>query len=181
MIFQLWIRILLVTSVLAFSPSLATASEEITGPHPPDNLRCEYLENPIGIDVKKPRFSWMLKHSERGHTQTAFQLIVSSDPLAEEADIWDSNKVASDRSLHVVYDGKPLVSDRTYFWKAKYWDDQDVPSPYSQVARFDTGLFDPEDWEGEWIGGKNQLRKEFSVNGRVKRGCIHVCGLGYYE
>ena len=181
MIFQPWIKILLVTSVLAFSASLATASEEITGPHPPDNLRCEYLENPIGIDVKKPRFSWMLKHSERGHTQTAFQLIVSSDPLAEEADIWDSKKVASDRSMHVAYDGKPLESDRSYFWKARYWDDQDVPSPYSQVARFDTGLFDPEDWEGEWIGGKNQLRKEFSVNGRVKRGCIHVCGLGYYE
>ena len=181
MIFQPWIKILLVTSVLAFSPNLATASEEITGPHPPDNLRCEYLENPIGIDVKKPRFSWMLKHSERGHTQTAFQLIVSSDPMAEEADIWDSNKVASDRSLHVVYDGKPLESDRTYFWKVRYWDDQDVPSPYSQVARFDTGLFDPEDWEGEWIGGKNQLRKEFSVNARVKRGRTHVCGLGYYE
>ena len=181
MIFQPWIKILLVTSVLAFLPSLATTSEEIIGPYPPDNLRCEYLENPIGIDVKKPRFSWMLKHSERGHTQTAFQLIVSSDPMAEEADIWNSNKVASDRSLHVVHDGKPLASDRTYFWKVRYWDDQDVPSPYSQVARFDTGLFDPEDWEGEWIGGKNQLRKEFSVNARVKRGRIHVCGLGYYE
>jgi alpha-L-rhamnosidase len=123
----------------------------------------------------------MLEHSERGQTQTAYQLIVSSDPSAEEADIWDSNKVASDQSLHVTYEGKPLESDRTYFWKVRYWDDQDVPSPYSHTARFDTGLFDPEDWGGEWIGGKNQLRKEFSVDGQVKRGRVYLCGLGYYE
>ncbi|UCE41879.1 MAG: family 78 glycoside hydrolase catalytic domain, partial [Candidatus Aminicenantes bacterium] len=181
MIFQPWIKILILTSVLSFLPTLATASEEINGPDSPYNLRCEYLENPIGMDTKKPRFSWMLKHSERGQTQTAFQLIVSSDPLAEDADIWDSNKIVSDRSLLVAYDGKSLESDRTYFWKVRYWDDQDVPSPYSQVAQFDTGLFNPEDWEGEWIGGKNQLRKEFFVNGQVKRGRVYVCGLGYYE
>ena len=136
MIFQPWIKKLVMASLLAFLTGLAHASEDIIGPRPPDNLRCEYLENPIGIDVKEPRFSWVLKHSQRGQTQSAYQLIVSSDPLAEQADIWDSDKVASDQSLHVVYDGKPLESDRTYFWKVRYWDDQGVPSPYSHVARF---------------------------------------------
>jgi alpha-L-rhamnosidase len=156
-------------------------SEEMVGPLPPWNLCCEYLKNPIGMDVEQPRFSWMLKHTERGQNQTAYQLIVSTDPLAENADVWDSNKVASDRSLLVFFEGKPLESDRTYYWKVRYWDSQDNPSPYSQVASFDTGLFHPEDWGGEWIGGKNQLRKEFTVNGPVKRGRVHVCGLGYYE
>jgi alpha-L-rhamnosidase len=181
MIFQPWIKIILVTSVLAFLPCLANTSEEFTGPFPPENLRCEYLENPVGIDVAKPRFSWMLKHSERGQTQKAYQLLVSSNPSAEDADIWDSNKIMSDQSLHVAFDGKPLESDRTYYWKVRYWDNEDVPSPFSQVARFDTGLFKPEDWEGEWIGSKNQLRKEFAIEGNVKRGRVHVCGLGYYE
>jgi alpha-L-rhamnosidase len=27
------------------------------------NLRCEYLENPLGIDVAKPRLSWKLQVS----------------------------------------------------------------------------------------------------------------------
>ncbi len=176
-----WTKISLVCCILIFQAYLAIASEKITGPFPPDNLRCEYLENPVGIDVKKPKFSWMLEHSERDQAQTAYQLIISSDPLCEDADIWDSNKVVSDQSLHVAFEGKPLESDRTYYWKVRYWDNDDASSPYSQVARFDTGLFDPEDWKGEWIGGKNQLRKEFSINGNVKRGRVHVCGLGYYE
>lgn len=181
MIMQPWMKLSFVAIILAFFVCLVNASKETAGPCAPENLRCEYLENPIGIDSEKPRFSWMLKHSERGQAQTAYQLIVSSDPLAETADIWDSNKVASDQSLHVVFDGRPLESDRTYYWKVRYWDSQDVPSPYSRVATFDTGLLDPADWEGEWIGGKNQLRKEFVIDGKIKRGRIHVCGLGYYE
>jgi alpha-L-rhamnosidase len=181
MIFHPWIKMLLVTLAPVLIIGMVDASEEIIGPHPPYNLRCEYLENPMGIDVEKPRFSWMLNHSQRGQLQTAFQLIVSSDPLSDTADVWDSGKVFSDRSLHVAYEGKPLESDRTYFWKVKYWDAQDVSSSFSPAARFDTGLLNPEDWEGEWIGGKNQLRKEFSVDGQVKRGRAYVCGLGYYE
>ncbi len=178
---QPWIKVMMAAFVFIFLPYQIHASEEMVGPFPPKNLRCEYLENPIGIDVEKPRFSWMLEHSERGQDQTAYQVIVSTDPFAENADVWDSKKVTSDRSLLVAFEGKSLESDRTYFWKVRYWDNQDKPSPYSQVARFDTGLFHPEDWEGEWIGGKNQLRKEFAVNGQVKRGRVYVSGLGYYE
>jgi len=178
---QSWLKILMVALLFFFFSHQTHASEETAGPFPPENLRCEYLENPTGIDVEKPRFSWMLKHSERGQKQTAYQLIVCTDPLAESADVWDSKKVASDRSLHVAFEGNPLESDRAYYWKVRYWDDQDNPSSYSQAASFDTGLFHPEDWEGEWIGVKNQLRKEFSIDGDVKRGRIHVCCLGYYE
>jgi alpha-L-rhamnosidase len=163
-----------------FSPA-THAEGDMVGAFPPENLRCEYLEDPVGIDVEKPRFSWVLKHAERGQNQTAFQLIVSTDSSAERADVWDSGKVLSEQSLHVSFEGKPLESDRTYFWKVRYWDSQDNPSLYSQVARFDTGLFREEDWEGEWIGGKNQLRKEFHIDGSVERGRVHVCGLGYYE
>jgi len=178
---HLWMITFLAVLVIFFLPYQPFASEEMIGPFPPDNLRCEYLENPTGIDVEKPRFSWMLNHSERGQKQTAYQLIVSTDPLVEIADVWDSNKVVSDRSLLVAFEGKPLESDQTYYWKVRYWDNQDNPSLYSQVASFDTGLFQAEDWEGDWIGGKNKLRKGFSIDGHVKRGRVHVCGLGYYE
>jgi alpha-L-rhamnosidase len=178
---QPWSKILMVALLFIFSSYQGHATEEMAGPFPPENLRCEYLENPTGIDVEKPKFSWMLRHSQRGQKQTAYQLTVSTDPSVANADVWDSNKVVSDRSLHVAFKGKPLESDCTYYWKVRYWDDQDNPSPFSHVASFDTGLFQPEDWEGEWIGGKNQLRKQFSIEGHVKRGRVHVCGLGYYE
>jgi alpha-L-rhamnosidase len=154
---------------------------ETPGPQAPTGLRCEYLENPMGVDVKQPRFFWVLEHSGRGQAQSAYQMIVSSDPAAAAADIWDSGKVASARSTQVVYGGKALESGKSYFWKVKYWDKDGKESAWSDTARFETGLFERPEWKGGWIGGQNQLRKEFALDGRVKRARAYVCGLGYHE
>ncbi|MGA2534129.1 MAG: family 78 glycoside hydrolase catalytic domain [Candidatus Aminicenantales bacterium] len=166
-------------AVLVSSTSLPAA--ETTGPQAPTGLRCEYLENPMGVDVKQPRFFWVLEHTERGQAQSAYRVMVSSDPAVSSGDVWDSGKVASPKSIQVVYEGKALESGRTYYWKVKYWDKGGVEGPWSDTARFDTGLFDRSEWKGAWIGGKNQLRKELVVNGRLKRARAYVCGLGYHE
>ena len=51
------------------------------GGGPPTGLRCEYLENPLGIDVRQPRFSWVLEHSHRGgELQSAYQILVAASP-----------------------------------------------------------------------------------------------------
>jgi len=42
----------------------------------PSGLRCEYLADPVGIDVPQPRLSWVLEHSARGERQTAYQVLV---------------------------------------------------------------------------------------------------------
>ena len=36
----------------------------------PIDLRCEYLVNPLGIDVMKPRLSWVLESNQRGHDRS---------------------------------------------------------------------------------------------------------------
>jgi len=176
-------RFLIVFLAMLFiaGPRLSVFSEALTGPLPPHDLQCEYLKNPMGIDVEKPRFSWMLSHSERGQKQSAYQIMVSTDPSLEKADMWDSGKVLSEQSLHTAYDGEPLESNHTYFWKVRYWDKDDKPSPFSRTARFDTGLFLQEEWKGEWISGENLFRKEFSVQKNIVRARAFICGLGYYE
>lgn len=173
------ILLLLFVFMAGFSP--VKSSEPSSGPFPPAELRCEYLSNPVGIDVKQPRFSWALEHSERGEKQSACQIVVSTEPSAEKGDMWDSGKANTDESIHVLYNGKPLESDRTYYWKVRYWDKNGVASSYSRVASFDTGLFSRQEWKGEWIGKTNELRKEFNLKGKVKRGRAYICGLGYYE
>jgi len=173
------VLLLLFVFMAGFSP--VKSSEQAGGPFPPAELRCEYLSNPVGIDVKQPRFSWALEHSERGEKQSAYQIIVSTEPSAEKGDMWDSGKANTDESVHVLYNGKPLESDRTYYWKVRYWDKNGVASPYSRIASFDTGLFLRQEWKAEWIGGANELRKEFNLKGNVKRGRAYICGLGYYE
>lgn len=154
---------------------------ESPGPAAPADLRCEYLVDPMGIDMAKPRFFWVLDHPERGQVQSAYQIVVSTDPKAAAGDVWDSGKVASPKSTQIAFAGKPLASGKSYFWKVKGWDRDGRESPWSAVARFDTGLFDKGDWKGVWIGKKNQLRKEFALEGRVKRARAYVAGLGYYE
>ena len=32
------------------------------------DLRCEYLADPLGIDVAKPRLSWVIESAQRGET-----------------------------------------------------------------------------------------------------------------
>ena len=56
------------------------------------NLRCEYLENPLGIDVLNPRLSWISKSDKRGQVQKAYQILVASTQqnLASDiGDLWD--------------------------------------------------------------------------------------------
>jgi alpha-L-rhamnosidase len=73
------------------------------------NLRCEYRENPRGIDVAKPRLSWVIDDPQseisnlksqipRGQKQTAYQVLVaSSEELLknDQGDLWGSGKVDS--------------------------------------------------------------------------------------
>ena len=151
------------------------------GPLPPSALRCEYLTDPEGIDVQRPRFFWIPGHTERGQKQAAYQIFVSNDPRCAKADMWDSGKIGSPEFTHIVYAGKPLRSDADYYWKVRFWDKNGKASPDSPVARFSTGLFSKGEWKGAWIGGASQFRKEFRLDGPVVRAKAYICGLGYYE
>ncbi|MEO6964777.1 MAG: hypothetical protein ABI076_02635, partial [Acidobacteriaceae bacterium] len=42
------------------------------------NLRCEYAENPLGIDIVHPRLSWRLESPHRNVQQAAYQILVAS-------------------------------------------------------------------------------------------------------
>ena len=168
----------------AFALPFALADSAVAGPAAPANLRCEYLTNPLGIDVTQPRFAWVLEHSERGETQSAYQVLVatSAENLSrDQGDAWDSGKVASDDSTQIAYAGKALESGHRYYWKVRTWDKGGAASAYSQPAWFEMGLLSAGDWKGEWIGGANQLRTEFNLAGPVMRARATIAGVGYYE
>ena len=82
-----------------------------------ENLKCEYLVNPIGIDSPSPRFVWQIAGSETGIQQTAYQIIVGTDSLevaAGKGSKWDSGKIKSGNSL-AVYSGNSLTPFTKYF------------------------------------------------------------------
>src|SRR5262245_50531772 len=106
-------------------------------------LRCESRQNPLGIDITQPRLSWILNSDERGQRQTAYQILVSSSERklkANEGDLWDSGKLASDQSVHVRYAGKPLASHAECFWKVRVWNNDGKVSSWSETAKWTMGL-----------------------------------------
>src|SRR5580692_9810678 len=98
----------------------APAASAAVGPEAPSHLRCEYLTDPLGIDVVEPRFAWIPNHTQRGQAQTAYQVLVSNSAEAlnhNRGDAWDSGKINSSDPIQVVYRGLALQSGRTYYWK----------------------------------------------------------------
>ena len=78
-----------------------------------------------------------VRPESRGLAQTAYQVVVAPTEAFLHADqgvLWDSGKVASDQSLHVVYAGKPLVSHATCWWKVRVWDQDGKASDWSAPA-----------------------------------------------
>ena len=166
----------------------------------PKQLRCEYRQNPLGIDVLHPRLSWVLEAEvgcPRGQRQQAYQVLVASSPClleAEKGDLWDSGKVDSDESIHVVYEGVPLRSRQRCFWKVRVWGANGEVSSWSEVASWTMGLLKANEWKAKWIGGpltipwaetesppSPMLRKSFSVGGMVKNAVVYASALGLYD
>jgi len=117
--------------------------------------RCEYRENPVGIDTLQPRLGWVLESKSRGILQAGYRVLVASTPellKRDQGDLWDSGRVTSDESVHVVYNGRKLVSGQTCFWKVRVWDEAGDDSGWSRPASWTMGLLAPSDWQAQWIG-----------------------------
>ncbi len=158
----------------------------------PVHLRCEYFENPLGIDERQPRLSWWLEtEHRRGAGQTAYQILVSS-VQAGAADLWDSGKVVSSASTQIAYAGKPLRSRQRAWWRVKVWDERGRATESTERAFWEMGLLERNDWRAQWImgtltGGRwtsvpaPYLRKTFFVGARVARARLYATALGLYE
>ncbi len=132
---------------------LTASTVASAAPGKPLNLRCEYLPFPLGIDATHPRLSWEVNDESRGAVQSAYQLLVSTDAsfAGNDAIVWDSGKVESDRSIQVAYAGRPLASRTRYHWKVRTWDGAGDGSPWSEPGWWEMGLLSKGDWSARWI------------------------------
>jgi hypothetical protein len=174
---------------LLFALSFCLAPPAAQGALVPVRLRCEYAVDPLGVDVARPRLSWIVQSDERGARQTAYEVLVASSAerlAADEGDLWASGKVASDETVNIPYGGRELASSAQAFWKVRVWDAADKASEWSVPATWTMGVMRPDDWRGLWIVAPWQtesllVRREFAVKPGLKRAIVHVCGLGQFE
>ncbi len=155
----------------------------------PYSLKCEYLTNPVGIDIKEPRFSWLLKSRARGQVQQAYRIIAATSiELINQdiGDMWDSGKVISGETVDIEYRGSKLESRKRYWWRVCSYSKVDQPGSFSETAMFETALLEPSDFVCKWIGAGEAVaspifRSEFDLEEKINQAQAYICGLGYYE
>lgn len=164
------------------------------------SLKTEGMKNPLGLDVEKPRLSWKTTVGAGNNIkQTAFHIMVAStaEKLSRnEADIWNSGKIKSDKQLWINFDGTTLRSNQQLFWKVKVWTNKGE-SQWSETAMWSMGILNETEWKAQWIGldkakpwddetyysrlSVRYLRRDFQLKKEIKRATIHITGLGIYE
>ncbi len=168
------------------------------------HLRCEYLVNPLGIDEMRPRLSWNIESGRRGARQIAWRVWVASSAeclAAGEADLWDSDRVEDDRTVHIEYDGTSLVSRMACHWQVQIWDERGETA-VSERAFWTMGLLRESDWQAQWIaadpayltraghairptrtkpGTPPWLRKTFMIDSPVRRATLYASARGLFD
>lgn len=140
-------------------------------------LRCEYKDNPLGIDVRKPRLSWKMAAERRGARQSAYRVVVArsrSDLEGETNLVWDSGRIETSASIHREYQGPSLESASRYYWKVRVWDEENRVSDWSQEASWETGLLEPSDWKADWIEADVEENVDVSQPAQLLRTVFHV-------
>ena len=151
------------------------------------NLLCEHLSNPIGLDVKEPRFNWQLGSDKRNVMQTAYEVKV----VLGKTTVWSSGKVLSDQSVHVQYAGDALQSGKKYNWQVRVWDNEEKISAWSEPASFQMALLNAADWKAKWIEAgfaedsvnrpAQYFRKQFPLTKKIVSATAYITAHGMYE
>ncbi|MBS2099946.1 family 78 glycoside hydrolase catalytic domain [Carboxylicivirga linearis] len=121
------------------------------------NLKVEYTQTPLGIDIQKPNFSWQMQvpSKKRGFKQSAYQIEV----INEYGEIvWNTGKTKTDISLNIKYSGAPLAATTRYKWSVKVWDNHN--RQHTAESWFETGPMNSDHqsiaWNNaQWIGGND--------------------------
>src|SRR5689334_3991949 len=109
------------------------------------DFRIEYQENPVGIDVCKPRFSWKLISQEENVLQTAYQIIVTEEGKI----VWETGKRESSDSVLISYEGLHLEASTLYEVTVEVWDNKGNQALVH--GSFETGLLNGTNFSAEFI------------------------------
>lgn len=182
---------LIISCLSLFFCSLVLCSvTSFAAPPQVTHLQCEYMPNPLGIDVTNPRLSWYMQDGTSQATQTAYRLWVGTDSVAVSEGrgaSWDTDKTASDH-VCIRYGGKPLEPFTRYYWRVAVWNHEGKQIT-STVHWFETAFMDKGTWVGNWISdGHDQnfkpapyFRHVIDVSKKIRSARAYIAVAGLYE
>lgn len=140
-------------AITAFSTLLPAGAQEIT------RLTTEYMDRPMGIDVKQPVFGWQMQSDRYGAAQTAYRIVTatSQEDLENGTYTYDSGTVNSSASVCIKYNGPELAPCTRYYWQVLVTDERGKVHE-SPASWFETGLMGGLWGNAMWIASnKMQL------------------------
>lgn len=140
-------------AVTAFLTLLPAGAQEIT------RLTTEYMDRPMGIDVKQPVFGWQMQSDRYGAAQTAYRIVTatSKENLENGTYTYDSGTVNSPASVCIKYNGPELAPCTRYYWQVLVTDERGKVHE-SPASWFETGLMGGLWGNAMWIASnKMQL------------------------
>jgi len=162
-----------------------------------ERLRAEYLDEPLGIDVVRPRLGWIATSGRRGAAQSGYRILAASrrELLDDDKnDLWDSGKIHGFKTQQIEYGGRELSSEQRVYWKVRVWDEAGAEGPWSETASWTMGLLGREEWGGSWIGRvcdvkptkekpkpSVYLRGGFRVRSGMTRATVYATARGLYR
>lgn len=185
--------------VLFFLPAFCIAASV-----QPVDLRCEHLNNPIGLDIARPLLAWRLQSTSPNASrqqQTGYHLRVTRN--AEQTPCWDTGEVPAESSQSVEYNGAGMNAGDTLTWTVRVRDEAGEWSDWSAPAQWTMGPMRDADWSATWIGspdlrgrklnirpGKTPpnndladpwVRKTVNLVRQPKQAFFYVASIGYHE
>lgn len=140
-------------AITAFLTLLPAGAQEIT------RLTTEYMDRPMGIDVKQPVFGWQMQSDRYGAAQTAYRIVTatSKENLENGTYTYDSGTVNSPASVCIKYNGPELTPCTRYYWQVLVTDERGKVHE-SPASWFETGLMGGLWGNAMWIASnKMQL------------------------
>lgn len=140
-------------AITAFLTLLPAGAQEIT------RLTTEYMDRPMGIDVKQPVFGWQMQSDRYGAAQTAYRIVfaTSEENLENGTYTYDSGTVNSPASVCIKYNGPELAPCTRYYWQVLVTDERGKVHE-SPASWFETGLMGGLWGNAMWIASnKMQL------------------------
>ena len=140
-------------AITAFLTLLPAGAQEIT------RLTTEYMDRPMGIDVKQPVFGWQMQSDRYGAAQTAYRIVTatSKENLENGTYTYDSGTVNSPASVCIKYNGPQLAPCTRYYWQVLVTDERGKVHE-SPASWFETGLMGGLWGNAMWIASnKMQL------------------------
>ncbi|MCI0533086.1 hypothetical protein L0Y49_02580 [bacterium] len=110
-------------------------------PLAPTDLLTEEEINPTQVVDTTPEFSAIFRDGETGDVATSYQIQVATSSSDFTSPFWNSGKTTlssttpvDNRIPDISYDGSALTASTTYYWRIRFWDNDDFEGAWSTTT-----------------------------------------------